>query len=200
IRSIAREGGERTKIAVYSKDEKVDPVGSCVGMRGSRVKDIVRELHGERVDIVRWNENIEAYLKNALSPAEVKKVKIDKENNRIEAIVKDDQLSIGIGKHGQNVRLASRLVGWEVDIRGENEVKEKAKKEKVLVKKKEKGISISKIKGVGKKAEKVLAGAGFNTTEKIASSEVNELTKLEGIGKKGAERIIASAKELLEAK
>lgn len=196
IRSIAREGGERTKIAVYSKDEKVDPVGSCVGMRGSRVKDIVRELHGERIDIVRWNENIETYLKNALSPAEVKKVKIDKENNRIEATVKDDQLSIGIGKHGQNVRLASKLVGWEVDIRGEKEVKEKAKKEKISVEKKEKEISILKIKGIGKKIEKVLREAGFDTIEKIASSNVNELTKLEGIGKKGAERIIASAKEL----
>ena len=200
IRSMAREPGERTKIAVHSKDEKVDPVGSCVGMRGSRVKDIVRELHGERIDIVRWNENIEAYLKNALSPAEVKKVKIDKENNRIEATVKDDQLSIGIGKHGQNVRLASRLVGWEVDIRGEKEVKEKAKKEKIFLKKKEKAIAISKIKGIGKKVEKVLVVAGFNTIEKIAASSVNELTKLEGIGKKGAERIIASAKELLEAK
>ena len=203
IRAIAREGGERTKIAVYSKDEKVDAVGSCVGMRGSRVKDIVRELHGERIDIVRWNENIETYLKSALSPAEVKKVKIDKEFNRIEAIVKDDQLSIGIGKHGQNVRLASRLIGWEVDIRGETEAKKKVKKRpkgvpsEVEGEKKEKIITISKLKGVGKKAEKVLKEAGFDTVSKIAASSVSDLTKLEGIGKKGAEKIIASAKELV---
>lgn len=191
IRSIARESGERTKIAVYSKDEKVDPVGSCVGMRGSRVKDIVKELHGERIDIVRWNEDIQTYLKNALSPAEIKKMKIDRDNKRIEAILKDDQLSIGIGKHGQNVRLASRLIGWEVDIRGE-EIKEKAKPEE------KKGIIlISKVKGIGKKIEGVLKEAGFDTIEKIASAGIGDLTKLKGIGKKGAEKIIASAKELL---
>ena len=204
IRAIAREGGERTKIAVCSKDEKVDPVGSCVGMRGSRVKDIVRELHGERIDIVRWNDDIQTYLKNALSPAEIKQVNVDRENKRLEAILKDDQLSIGIGKHGQNVRLASKLIGWEIDIRGEKDVEEKAKGEKVKAKekkvKKVKKIAISKIKGVGKKAEKVLKEAGYDTLEAIARLEVSDVTKLEGIGKKGAEKIIASAKELLDQK
>jgi len=194
IKSIARESGERTKVAVYSKDEKVDPVGSCVGMRGTRVKDIVRELHGERIDIVRWNDDMETYLKNALSPAEIKKIKIDRENKKIEAIVKEDQLSIGIGKHGQNVRLASRLIGWEIDIRGEKETKEKAE---APLEKAKKEITILDIKGVGKKIEKVLREAGLDSIDKIASVDMSELVKLEGIGKKAAEKIIASAKELL---
>jgi len=201
IRAIAREEGERTKVAVYSKDEKIDPVGSCVGMRGSRVKDIVRELHGERIDIVRWSDDTRTYLKNALSPAEISKINIDREHKRIEAILKDDQLSIGIGKHGQNVRLASKLIGWEIDIRGEELPEEKPKEKKALVGKKEKekeeAPSLSKIKGVSKKTEPVLKEAGFDSLSKIAAADVKELTKLEGIGKKGAEKIIASAKEML---
>ncbi|NQT22701.1 MAG: transcription termination/antitermination protein NusA [Candidatus Omnitrophica bacterium] len=201
IRAIAREDGERTKVAVYSKDEKIDPVGSCVGMRGSRVKDIVRELHGERIDIVRWSDDTRTYLKNALSPAEISKINIDREHKRIEAILKDDQLSIGIGKHGQNVRLASKLIGWEIDIRGEEPPEKEPKVEKAAAvkkeKEKEKAPSISKIKGVGKKTEPVLIEAGFDSLSKIAAADVKELTKLEGIGKKGAEKIIASAKEML---
>ena len=214
IRAIARDSGERTKIAVCSKDDKVDPVGSCVGMRGSRVKDIVRELHGERIDIVRWDENIETYLKNALNPAEIKKMVVDREKKHIEVIVKDDQLSIGIGKHGQNVRLASKLVEWEVDIRGETVQTEKPKEEKSAespsegaaqekkdtvteVVKKPKTASITDIKGVGKNVEKTLREAGFDTIAKIAASTSAELAKLEGIGKKGAEKIVAQAKELL---
>ncbi len=124
VRSISREGGERTKIAVYSKDDKIDPVGACVGMRGNRVKDIVKELHGEKIDIVRWSDDIEEYLKAALSPAKISKFKIDREKKSIEVIAKADQLSMAIGKHGQNVRLASKLIGWELDIRLEEEVTE----------------------------------------------------------------------------
>ena len=198
IRTIAREAGERTKMAVYSKDDKVDPVGSCVGMRGSRVKDIVRELHGERIDIVRYSDDISTYLKNAISPAEVAKIKIDRENKRIELIVKNDQLSIGIGKHGQNVRLASRLIDWEIDIRGEGELKEKEKVKEKDKKEKKREVKLSKVKGVGKKAEKILIEAGFDAVSKLASSNAEELTKLEGIGKKTAEKIIVSAKELLK--
>jgi len=199
VRSIVREEGERTKMAVHSKEEKIDPVGSCVGMRGSRVKDIVRELHGERIDIVRWSDDIRTYLKNALSPAEISKINIDRENKRIVAILKDDQLSIGIGKHGQNVRLASRLIKWEIDIRGEEkpEAEEKPKEKTALTKKKDdKPSSISSIKGIGKKTEIVLKEAGFDAIQKIADAEIKELIKLDGIGKKGAEKIIASAKEM----
>ncbi|MCX5708399.1 MAG: transcription termination factor NusA [Candidatus Omnitrophica bacterium] len=117
IKAISRQPGERTKIAVWSKDEKVDSVGACVGMRGGRVKNIVNELSGEKIDIVRYSEDIREYIKASLLPAEVSEIKLDKAAKRAEVIVVDDQLSLAIGKHGQNVRLASRLVGWELDVR-----------------------------------------------------------------------------------
>lgn len=217
IKSISREPGERTKMAVYSKDEKVDPVGACVGMRGNRVKDIVRELHGEKIDIIRWKEDTAEYLKAALSPAEISQIKFNKETKRIEIAVKTDQLSIAIGKHGQNVRLASRLIGWELDIRPAEEEKEKAKKEKGRKKELTGGKSekeakivaptavgkraktIKSLEGVGKKAETVLAAAGFDTVEKIAGSSVEDLMKLDGIGRKTAEKMIASAKSRAES-
>ncbi len=117
IKAIARQAGERTKIAVWSKNDKVDSVGACVGMRGNRVRNIVTELQGEKIDIVRFNDDIREYIKAALSPAKIAEIKLDKENMKAEVIVDDDQLSLAIGKHGQNVRLASRLIGWELDIR-----------------------------------------------------------------------------------
>jgi transcription termination/antitermination protein NusA len=117
VKSISRQPGERTKIAVWSKDEKVDSVGACVGMRGGRVKNIVNELSGEKIDIVRYSDDIREYIKAALLPAEVSEIKLDKAAKRVEVIVADDQLSLAIGKHGQNVRLASRLTGWELDVR-----------------------------------------------------------------------------------
>lgn len=117
IKAISRQPGDRTKIAVWSKDDKVDSVGACVGMRGGRVKNIVNELSGEKIDIVRYSEDIREYIKAALLPAEVSEIKLDKASKRAEVIVADDQLSLAIGKHGQNVRLASRLVGWELDVR-----------------------------------------------------------------------------------
>ncbi|MDD5347902.1 MAG: transcription termination factor NusA [Candidatus Omnitrophica bacterium] len=117
IRSISRQAGERTKIAVWSKDEKVDSVGACVGMRGGRVKNIVNELSGEKIDIVRYHDDIREYIKASLLPAEVSEIRLNKDAKRAEVIVADDQLSLAIGKHGQNVRLASKLVGWELDVR-----------------------------------------------------------------------------------
>jgi N utilization substance protein A len=117
IRGISRQAGERTKISVYSKNEKVDAVGACVGMRGNRVRNIVNELQGEKIDIVRFNDDVREYIKAALSPAKVSEIKLDRDTNKASVIVEDDQLSLSIGKHGQNVRLASRLVGWELDIR-----------------------------------------------------------------------------------
>ena len=222
IRSIAREPGERTKLAVWSKDEKVDAVGACVGMRGSRVKDIVNELKGERVDIVRWSDDIKEYVKAALSPAEPLEVTIDKTNKRIAVTVADDQLSIGIGKHGQNVRLASRLIGWEIDIRGKEEKAKKAAEallagkpmdeEKVAApeaagskstkakssgkaKDQKKASGITGIKGIGEKIAKILAAAGYDTLEKIKVLAVEDLVKLEGIGEKTADKILKAAKE-----
>ena len=129
IKSMSRQPGERTKISVWSKNEKVDSVGACVGMRGSRVKNIVNELQGEKIDIVRYNEDMREYIKEALKPAEVSQIKLDKERKRAEVIVADDQLSLAIGKHGQNVQLASKLIGWELDIRTKAQIEEEKKKE-----------------------------------------------------------------------
>lgn len=207
VRSIAREAGERTKLSVWSKDEKVDAVGACVGMRGTRVKDIVRELQGERVDIVRWSEDMKEYVKAAISPAELQEIKIDKANKKVEVIVPDDQLSIGIGRHGQNVRLASKLIGWEIDIRGkEPKVKAEVKAEKgqelgvrsqgEVIEAKKTETKLTDLEGVGKKVEKALVEAGYDSIEKIKNLTIEDLTKIDGIGKKTAEKIINSAKEL----
>ena len=211
VRGISREAGERTKIAVWSKDEKVDAVGACVGMRGSRVKDIVRELQGERVDIVRWSDDLKEYVKASLSPTEIAEIKIDKIAKKIEVVVPDDQLSIGIGKHGQNIRLASRLVGWEMDIRGTDEKKKEAEEVKVKAaaeasaKEEEAAVNsqepiadaaevkLADLEGVGPKVEKILRAAGYDTVEKIKALTAEDLVKLEGIGAKTAEKILKSA-------
>ena len=200
IKSFAREPGERTKIAVWSKDDKVDPVGACVGMRGSRVKDIVKELQGERVDIVRWNDDIKEYVKAALSPAEAKEIKVNKENKKVEVLLPDDQLSIGIGKHGQNVRLASKMTGWEIYIVGK-EKKESKKPETVEAEVKteakvEAGVGITEIEGVGPKTAKALVAAGYDTVDKIKGLTVEDLVKVDGIGEKTAEKIIKSVKKI----
>ena len=127
IKAIARDPGERTKIAVYSKDEKIDCVGACVGMRGSRVKNIVTELHGEKIDIVRYSDDIKEYIQAALSPAEISQMQLIADEKRVNIIVDEDQLSLAIGKYGQNVRLASKLVGWELDIYSAKQWEEKQK-------------------------------------------------------------------------
>lgn len=202
IKSIYREAGERTKIAVHSKEEKVDPVGACVGMRGSRVKSIVKEIHGERLDIIRWSMEIQEYAKAALSPAEVSKINVDQEKKTLEVIVNDDQLSLAIGKHGQNVRIASKLVGWDIDIRSAKRLKElkeskkteKKTKEKVKSGKKEGASPITALDGVGKKAAATLIDAGLDTPDKIKGLSPEDLTKLPGIGRKTAEKILKSAK------
>ena len=211
IRNISREPGERTKVAVLSKDDKVDAVGACVGMRGSRVKDIVNELKGERVDIVRWSDDIKEYVKASLSPAEPLEITVDKANKRIGVVVADDQLSIGIGKHGQNVRLASRLIGWEIDIRGKEEKAKKAAEEAAdKTKEKEEtktaepaieaegaeGFNLTSIKGIGLKISNILKKAGYGTPEKLKNLTVEDLTKLEGIGKKTAEKILKAVNNI----
>ncbi len=200
VRAIAREPGERTKIAVVSKEEKVDSVGACVGVRGQRVKGIVSELHNERIDIVKWSEDIKEYAKASLSPAEVLAITIKRDEKRLEVMVADDQLSLAIGKHGQNVRLASKLIGWEIDVRSKSQVGEKEKEGKKLPISEEaapekEGIEIGQLEGVGKKTKGVLIKAGFGTVEKIRAATAEDLTKLDGIGKKTAEKIIKSAKE-----
>jgi N utilization substance protein A len=190
IKAIAREPGERTKIAVWSKDEKVDCVGACVGMRGSRVKNIVSELQGEKIDIIRWSDNTREYITASLSPAKISEIKLDKEKQKAEVIVPEDQLSLSIGKRGQNVRLASRLVGWELDIRTKPELKEEAQPKEEQ--------SIADIHGVGEKILSTLVEAGFSTLESLASADVEALSQIKGVGTKKAEKIIKEAKNLLK--
>jgi len=192
VRSISREAGERTKIAVWSKDEKVDCVGACVGMRGSRVKDIVTELQGEKIDIIRWSDDLREYITAALSPAKITEIRLDKENQKAQVIVAEDQLSLSIGKHGQNVRLASRLIGWDLDIRTREEiVKEKEEAKKVRAE--------MMLEGIGEKILSALMDAGFDTLEKVAASTVEQLTDIKGIGAKKAEKILIAAKEKLSS-
>ena len=184
VKSIAREAGERTKIAVVSKDDKVDCVGACVGIRGSRVKNVIEELRGEKIDIVRWSEDIKEFIKAALSPAVVSLIDLDRENKRAKVLVANDQLSLAIGKKGQNVRLASRLVGWELDVRSREVIEEQIK-------------NIMKLKSVGKKAAEVLVEASYGTLGVLAKADEASLSKLKGIGKKKAEQIAKEAKSIL---
>lgn len=188
IKAIARDPGERSKIAVWSKDEKVDSVGACVGMRGSRVKNIVDELKGEKIDIVRWSDDIKEFIKQALGPAEISRVEVAKEKKRVLVVVKQDQLSLAIGKRGQNVRLASILTGWEIDIRTEQD----------LVGKKEVISNIDSIRGVGKELKNLLEKANFKTIDQIAKATQEELTKISKIGKKTAEKLIKEAQEIIK--
>lgn len=215
ILAISRAPGERTKIAVRSKDEKVDSVGSCVGMRGARVKNIVNELHGERIDIVRYSEDIHEYIAASLSPAEIAEIRLDKENRKAAVIVNQDQLSLAIGKHGQNVRLASQLTGWDMDIRTREEVQkevvqkkeEKLAEEKMISAEAPLGVQVSKIKketfsleslsGVGEKTKKLLTEAGFNSLNAIAAASPGALSQVKGIGEVKAKKLIAGAKKLI---
>jgi N utilization substance protein A len=185
IKGIAREAGDRTKLAVFSKEEKVDSVGACVGMRGQRVKNIVRELGGERIDIIRWNDDIREYIKGALSPAEISKIDINKENSQATVLVDDDQLSLAIGRQGQNVRLASKLTGWRIDIRSKKDMEKIGE------------VSLLSVEGIGKKARDILESSGYETVDKIAGSSVDKLKELPGIGKKTAEKMIESAKDVI---
>ena len=225
IKAISRQAGERTKISVYSKNDKVDSVGACVGMRGNRVRNIVNELYGEKIDIVRYNDDIREYIKNALSPAKVAEIKLDKEHSKAEVVVEDDQLSLAIGKHGQNVRLASKLIGWELDIRTkvmvaaqalskkepvevkkeETPLKEEAAVEKKVKKVKEKEktkkkakaeIPLEELTGIGEKTLASLKEAGINTVAELLKAKPEDLTQIKGIGEKKAEKLIAEAKKL----
>jgi len=209
IKSIARQAGERTKIAVWSKNDKVDSVGACVGMRGNRVRNIVNELFGEKIDIIRYNEDIKEYIKASLSPAKIKEIKLDKEKQRAEVLVDDDQLSLTIGKHGQNVRLASRLVEWELDVRtkaGEPpqtqgaEIFSSAPPEQQTAGSgpNEKSIALEELSGLGEKTIAVLKEAGFSSVQDVAKAEIDNLTEIKGIGEKKAGKLIEEARKMLK--
>ena len=200
IKAISRQAGERTKISVCSKNDKVDSVGACVGMRGNRVRNIVNELQGEKIDIVRYNDDVREYIKAALSPAKVSEIKLDREKMKAGVIVDDDQLSLSIGKHGQNVRLASRLVGWELDIRTKSMIAAEALGGKVETKAaqletKDAQPDESKAKKTKKEAKK----EGKKEVKKEAKKEAKKVTKKEGASLEDlsgiGDKIIESLKE-----
>ena len=202
VKSISRDVGERTKIAVFSKDEKVDCVGACVGMRGSRVKNIVSELQGEKIDIVRYSDDIKEYIQAALSPAEISQIQVNSKEKKANIIVADDQLSLAIGRHGQNVRLASELVGWDLNIFTAKQWQEQQEDKAPAAEEPEtkEGSAIAGLKGVSSKIIAALQAAGFTTTEKIAGASIEELTQIKGLGKIKAEKLIQEAKDLVGGK
>src|SRR6266581_4254395 len=192
VRSIAREAGERTKIAVTSREKDVDPVGACVGMKGTRVQSIIRELRGEKIDIVEWNDDPATFVVNALSPAKVSRVSIlDDEQKIMEVVVEDKQLSLAIGKKGQNVRLAAKLVGWRIDIKSEEEKRQEVEAEMARMQRIVE--ELRSLEGVGDKTIQKLIDVGVGGLEHLLGMTDEELTSIEGIGPKTAEKIRAAA-------
>jgi N utilization substance protein A len=188
---VAREPGSRAKIAVNSKDGDVDPVGACVGMKGSRVQAVVQELRGEKIDIVTWDPDPAKFICNALAPAEIVRVIVDEANQTMEVVVPDDQLSLAIGKRGQNVRLASKLSGWNLDVTSETNYNAALK---------EAYNSLLQLDGVGEATASNLYQQGFRSMEEVAESSVTELTQVGGIGAEKAGKIIESAIQGMKAK
>ncbi len=193
IRSIARDPGSRAKIAVASSDSSIDPVGACVGMRGSRVQAVVGELQGEKIDIIPWTDNIADLVVSALQPAEVIKVVLDEQAERIEVVVPDDQLSLAIGRRGQNVRLGSQLIGWDIDILTEQEESERRQKEFV-----ERSQLFTKALNVDETVAQLLASEGFSSVEELAFVEPSEISMIEGFDEDTTAEIQSRANEYLD--
>jgi len=196
IRAIAREAGARSKVAVFSKDKNVDPVGACVGVKGSRIQSIVREIHGEKIDVILFSENIETLLSAALQPAKITEVEISEEKNHAVVIVKDDQLALAIGKNGQNVRLASKLIGWKIDVvsltKNQEEMRKKAEAAFIRT-----VPSLDKIPGISAKLAARLKAAGYASVSDFQGVTVEKLTMIQGIGQKTAEKIVENIQEYL---
>ncbi|MCM8813008.1 MAG: transcription termination factor NusA [Candidatus Omnitrophica bacterium] len=223
IRAIARMPGERTKIAVASTDDKVDSVGACVGVRGSRIKNIVRELHGEKVDIIRWSDDIREFVREAMKPAKISSLDVLAQEKKVEIDVDEDQLSLAIGKRGQNVRLAAQLVGWEITIRGREPAEaqlplsegeageiidlralgEDSSPETGGDEAEPAGVDVdiqdlAELGGISDTIKAALVTAGYRTLEALAQAAVEQLVSIAGIGEKRAEKIIAAAKQALQ--
>jgi transcription termination/antitermination protein NusA len=192
--SVSRDPGSRAKIAVRSKDGSIDPVGACVGMRGSRVQAVVNELQGEKIDIIQWSPDVATFVVNALAPAEVAKVVLDEEAERIEVVVPDDQLSLAIGRRGQNVRLASQLTGWDIDIMTEAEESERRQKEFVA-----RTARFIEALDVDETLAQLLASEGFDTVEEIAFVELNDIASIEGLDEQTGEELQNRAREYLDS-
>ncbi len=193
IKSVARDPGSRAKIAVISRDSSIDPVGACVGMRGQRVQAVVAELQGEKVDIIQWKPDAAEFIVNALAPAEVTKVVLDEESNRIEVVVPESQLSLAIGRRGQNVRLASQLTGWDIDILTEQEESERRQKEFA-----ERSQLFMDALDVDEVIAQLLATEGFETVEEVAFVDIGEIAHIEGFDENTANEIQSRAREFLE--
>lgn len=187
IRGIAREAGFRSKIAVISHDDKVDPVGACVGMRGIRVKNIVRELSGEKIDIVRWNEDVKTFVTNALAPAKLTKVIVDEATHAVTVVVDPEQLSLAIGKKGQNARLTAKLTGWKIDIQKDEAAIGFEEKVAMAV------AELAKVEGIGPARAEKLVHSGFLTLEGIQAAELEDLLAIEGFTEEDAKAIRAAA-------
>jgi N utilization substance protein A len=195
IKSVARDPGSRAKIAVISKDSSIDPVGACVGMRGQRVQAVVNELQGEKVDIIQWRPDAAEFIVNALAPAEVTKVVLDEDSNRIEVVVPESQLSLAIGRRGQNVRLASQLTGWDIDILTEQEESERRQKEFA-----ERSQAFMDALDVDEVIAQLLVTEGFSSVEEVAFVELSEIAHIEGFDEATAQEIQTRAREYLERK
>jgi N utilization substance protein A len=192
IKSVARDPGSRAKISVQSSDSSIDPVGACVGMRGSRVQAVVAELQGEKIDIIQWSEDPATFVVNALAPAEVTKVVIDEESNRIEVVVPDDQLSLAIGRRGQNVRLASQLTGWDIDILTEEDESERRQEEA-----RKRAEMFIKALDVDEVIAHLLVAEGFTSIEEVGYVPLAELAEIEGFEEELAEELRGRARTYL---
>jgi N utilization substance protein A len=199
IKGAVRQPGERAKIAVRSRERDVDPVGACVGMRGSRVQSIMRELHGEKIDVILYSDDLITFAQNALAPAKITRVSpIHHEDGSmsLDCVVEDDQLSLAIGKKGQNVRLASALIGMKIEIKGESEVKGEVAEalSRMLQASRRRQSPVAEIPGIGEKTAERLAEAGIATLGDLLGKSAEELAEIPGIGEKSAEKILESAR------
>ena len=193
IKSVARDPGSRAKMAVLSNDSSIDPVGACVGMRGSRVQAVVAELQNEKIDIIQWSPDEATFIVNALAPAEVSKVVLDEEEDRVEVVVPDEQLSLAIGRRGQNVRLASQLTGWQVDIITEAQDSERRQKEFA-----ERTALFQEALDVDEVIAQLLVTEGFTSIEDLAFVDENEIAVIEGFDEDTASELQARARDFLE--
>lgn len=193
IRAVARDPGSRAKMAVISNDGSIDPVGACVGMRGSRVQAVVAELQGEKIDIIQWSEDEATFIVNALAPAEVSKVVMDEEDERVEVVVPGEQLSLAIGRRGQNVRLASQLTGWQIDIMTESQESERRQREFA-----ERTALFQEALDVDEVIAQLLVTEGFAAVEDVAYVEPHEIASIEGFDEETAEELQTRAREFLE--
>ena len=193
IRAVARDPGSRAKMAVISNDSSIDPVGACVGMRGSRVQAVVAELQGEKIDIIQWSEDEATFIVNGLAPAEVSKVVMDEEDERVEVVVPDEQLSLAIGRRGQNVRLASQLTGWQIDIMTESQESERRQREFS-----ERTALFQEALDVDEVIAQLLVTEGFAAVEDVAYVEPHEIAAIEGFDDETAEELQTRAREFLE--